>query len=50
MTRYAAPVVLLALCVTTIAQVHRHDPLTSAETDALREVSMEPDNKLPLYL
>jgi hypothetical protein len=46
-------VVLLALCIAALAataQVHRHDPLTSAEADALREVSMEPDKKLPLYL
>ena len=44
---------LLALCIAALAataQVHRHDPLTSPETDALREVSMEPDQKLPLYL
>jgi hypothetical protein len=43
----------LALCLAALAataQVHRHDPLTSVETDALREVSMEPDKKLPLYL
>ena len=45
--------VSLALCIAALAasgQVHRHDPLTSPETDALREVSMEPDQKLPLYL
>jgi len=42
--------VLLALCLAATAQVHRRDPLTSPETDALREVSMEPDKKLPLYL
>ena len=45
--------VSLALCIAALAasaQVHRHDPLTSPETDALREVSMEPDKKLPLYL
>ncbi len=43
----------LALCLAALAptaQVHRHDPLTSPETDALREVSMEPNKKLPLYL
>jgi len=45
--------VSLALCVAALAaaaQVHRRDPLTSPETDALREVSMLPDQKLPLYL
>jgi len=45
--------VSLALCVAALAaaaQVHRRDPLTPAETDALREVSMLPDQKLPLYL
>ena len=50
MTRYTAPVVLLTLCIAAFAQVHRRDPLNSSETDALREVSMEPDKKLPLYL
>ncbi len=43
----------LALCIAAlaaVAQVHRRDPLTSPETDALREVSMLPDQKLPLYL
>jgi len=46
-------VLSLALCIAALAataQVHRRDPLTSPEADALREVSMEPDKKLPLYL
>jgi len=45
--------VSLALCLAALAataQVHRHDPLNSAETNELREVSMEPNKKLPLYL
>ncbi|MFI5089531.1 MAG: hypothetical protein ACHP7P_05695 [Terriglobales bacterium] len=45
--------VSLALCIAALAasaQVHRRDPLTPPETDALREVSMLPDQKLPLYL
>ena len=50
MMRGAAAAVLLALSLGASAQVHRHDPLTSAETDALREVSMEPEKKLPLYV
>ena len=53
MMRPSAQAAALALCLATLvasAQVHRHDPLTSAETDALREVSMEPEKKLPLYL
>jgi len=44
---------LLAICLAAlpaIAQVHRHDPLTQDESDALREVSMEPERKLVLYL
>jgi len=48
-----ARAVTLAICIAAVAalaQVHRHDPLTPAETDALREASMEPDKKLPLYL
>lgn len=43
----------LAVCLAALAataQVHRHDPLTSTETDELREVAMEPNKKLPLYL
>lgn len=53
MTRRSAQAVSLAVCMAALAataQVHRHDPLTSAESDALREVSMEPEKKLPLYL
>jgi len=53
MTCRCAQAVSLAVCIAALAataQVHRHDPLTSAETDALREVSMEPEKKLPLYL
>ena len=48
--RGAAAAVLLALSLGAPAQVHRHDPLTPAESDALREVSMEPEKKLPLYV
>lgn len=50
MMRGAAVAVLVAFSLDAPAQVHRHDPLTSAEADALREVSMEPEKKLPLYL
>lgn len=52
MMRCSARAVFLAVCIANLAsaQLHRHDPLTSAESDALREVSMEPDKKLPLYL
>ncbi|HVP52227.1 MAG TPA: hypothetical protein VMT05_08970 [Terriglobales bacterium] len=50
MMRRPVAAVLLALCLAGTAQVHRRDPLTSAEADALREVSMEPDKKLPLYV
>ena len=51
MKRFGA--VASALCAVVIAataQVHRHDPLTPAETDELREASMEPERKLPLYV
>lgn len=41
---------LLAVVTMASAQVHRRDPLTSAESDQLREVSMEPEKKLPLYV
>jgi hypothetical protein len=50
MMRRSIAGVLLALCLAATAQLHRRDPLTSAETDALREVSMEPEKKLPLYV
>jgi hypothetical protein len=50
MMRRPVAAVLLALCLAGTAQVHRRDPLTSAETDALREVAMEPEKKLPLYV
>lgn len=53
MMRRSAATVSLAVCMAALAaraQVHRHDPLTSAESDTLREVAMEPDKKLPLYL
>jgi len=45
--------VAFALCAVVIAaagQVHRLDPLTPAETDALREASMDPNAKLSLYV
>lgn len=43
----------LAVCIAALAataQVHRHDPLTAEESDTLRDVAMEPEKKLPLYL
>ena len=51
--RRSVQAAILALCVGALAataQVHRHDPLTQQESDALREVAMEPDRKLLLYL
>jgi hypothetical protein len=53
MIRYLAGVALLCGFVVSLgapAQVHRRDPLTSAESDELREASMEPERKLPIYL
>jgi len=49
LARLAAAVLCIS-AVAALAQVHRRDPLTPPETDALREASMEPDKKLPLYL
>jgi hypothetical protein len=50
----SALVAVLAVSLNAVvvapAQVHRHDPLSSAETNELREVSIEPNKKLPLYL
>jgi len=50
MMRGRLAAILLMLLLSAAAQVHRRDPLTPAETDALREVSMEPEKKLPLYV
>ena len=53
MMRWRWQTMLMLIFVAALAakaQVHRHDPLTSEESDALREVSMEPENKLQLYL
>ena len=50
MRRRLLPVLILCTALLSSAQVHRHDPLTSEESDALREVSMEPERKLPLYV
>jgi hypothetical protein len=51
--RRSSPAVLVSLVLVALAagaQVHRRDPLKYEETDALRDVSMEPGKKLPLYL
>ena len=53
MMRGRSPAILVSLVLVALAagaQVHRRDPLNSEETDALREVAMEPDKKLSLYL
>ena len=53
MIRYLAGLALLAIFIIPPAgraQVHRRDPLTNAESDELREASMEPEKKLPIYL
>lgn len=50
--RYLAAVGMLAIVLVPAAygQVHRRDPLTNAESDELRESSMEPEKKLPTYV
>ena len=53
MIRYLAALSLFATLLippSAHGQVHRRDPLTNAESDELREGSMEPDKKLPTYL
>ncbi|HUK88122.1 MAG TPA: hypothetical protein VLT85_10695 [Terriglobales bacterium] len=46
----AAVLLLLASLLSAASAQVRHDPLTEAETDQLREVSQDPAAKLKLYI
>jgi len=49
--RAARPLALLLLLLLSVsAAAKKHDPLTEAETDQLREVAMEPQKRLQLYI
>ncbi len=43
-------VVVLLLVVATSAQRRRHDPLTEAEADQMREVAQEPEKRIKLVI
>lgn len=43
-------VLLLLLTLVSAAAARKHDPLTEAESDQLREVAMEPGKRLKLYI
>ena len=48
--RHAKKIVLVVLLLTMVAAARKRDPLTDAETDQLREVAMEPQKRLKLYI
>jgi uncharacterized protein YukE len=43
-------VFVMMLLATVLAFARKRDPLTDAETDQLRQVAMEPDKRLKLYI
>ena len=48
--KLAAKLTLMMLLLGLAAAARRHDPLTEAETDQLREVAMEPNRRVQLYI
>lgn len=48
--KLARKIIVLLLLLTVVASARRRDPLTDAETDQLREVAMEPQKRLKLYI
>lgn len=48
--KLAAKLTLIMLLFGLAAAARRHDPLTEAETDQLREVAMEPNKRVQLYI
>ena len=48
--RRAKNLLLVVLLLTVVASARRRDPLTEAEADQLREVAMEPQKRLKLYI
>lgn len=48
--RRAKNLLLLVLLLTMVASARRRDPLTEAETDQLRDLATEPQQRLKLYI
>jgi hypothetical protein len=48
--KIATKVLLLLLLLSVAASAKKHDPLTEAEADQLRELAMEPYKRLKLYI
>jgi len=48
--RQARNLLLVVLLLTLVASARKRDPLTDAEADQLREVAMEPQKRLKLYI
>ena len=48
--RQTKNLLLVVLLLTMVASARRRDPLTEAEADQLREVAMEPQKRLKLYI
>jgi len=48
--KFATKLLLLLLLISAAAAAKKHDPLTEAETDQLREVAMQPYERLKLLI
>src|SRR5215469_13748234 len=48
--KQAKKILVVVLLLTMAAAARRRDPLTEAETDQLREVAREPQQRLKLYI
>lgn len=48
--KQAKKITIVVLLLTLVAAARKRDPLTDAETDQLREVAMEPQKRLKLYI
>ncbi len=48
--KQAKKIIAAVLLLTVVAAARKHDPLTEAESDQLREVAMEPGKRLKLYI
>ena len=48
--KIATKIIFLLLLLSVAASAKRRDPLTEAETDQLREVAMEPYNRIKLMI
>jgi hypothetical protein len=48
--KQAKRILIFILLLTLVAAAKKHDPLTEAESDQLRDVAMEPGKRLKLYI